>query len=45
MNPEENLSTTNHGRWNEEEEKQFVEALKSYGCDWKKIAECVQTRT
>ena len=33
------------GRWTEEEHELFLEALKKYGKEWKKIAGAVQTRT
>ncbi len=33
------------GRWTEEEHKRFVEALEKYGKDWKKVQQCVKTRS
>jgi len=40
-----NDSKERQGRWTSEERKRFVEALKEYGKDWKKIQEAVGTRT
>jgi len=34
-----------NGRWTKEEHKSFVEAIKVYGKNWKKVEECVGTRT
>jgi SHAQKYF class myb-like DNA-binding protein len=33
------------GRWSKEEHKRFVEALKMFGKDWKKVKEYVVTRS
>ena len=33
------------GRWTAEEHKKFVEALKKYGKQWKKVEEYIQTRS
>lgn len=34
-----------NGKWNEEEHLRFVEGLKLYHKDWKKVAKHVKTRT
>ncbi|TNV84049.1 hypothetical protein FGO68_gene4967 [Halteria grandinella] len=33
------------GRWTKEEHKKFVQALKNFGKDWKRVEEFVQTRS
>ena len=33
------------GRWTKEEHYRFLEALKLYGKEWKKVQEHVKTRT
>lgn len=33
------------GRWTSEEHKKFIEALKKYGKQWKKVEEYIQTRS
>ena len=33
------------GRWTDEEHSRFVEALEMYGKDWKKVQQCVKTRS
>ena len=33
------------GRWTNEEHKKFIEALKKYGKQWKKVEEYIQTRS
>jgi SHAQKYF class myb-like DNA-binding protein len=38
-------SDANTGRWTKAEHKRFLEALKLYGKDWKKVQEYVGTRT
>ena len=37
--------TYNDGRWSEEEHKRFLESLKLYGKDWKKVQSYVGTRS
>jgi len=42
------VSNTNerfNGRWTKEEHKLFVEAITAYGKNWKKVEECIGTRT
>lgn len=34
-----------NGRWSTEEHERFVEAIKVHGKNWKKVEECVGTRT
>lgn len=36
---------TNYGRWTEREHSAFVEGLRKYGRDWKKIGALIKTRT
>ena len=38
-----NNSTT--GRWTPQEHEAFLEGLKTYGREWKKVAKCIPTRT
>jgi len=38
-------SERQNGRWTKEEHQRFVEAIKAYGKNWKKVEECVGTRT
>ena len=38
-------STTSTGRWTREEHEQFLEGLKIYGREWKKVAKRIPTRT
>ena len=38
-------SGENTGRWTSEEHDFFLEGLRNYGKEWKKIAELIQTRT
>ena len=33
------------GRWSKEEHKRYIEALKMFGKDWKKVKEYVVTRS
>jgi len=33
------------GRWTSEEHNQFMHGLKLYGKEWKKVANCIPTRT
>jgi SHAQKYF class myb-like DNA-binding protein len=42
---EKESSNGNGGRWTKEEHELFLEALKLYGKDWKKVQEVVGTRT
>jgi SHAQKYF class myb-like DNA-binding protein len=35
----------NNGRWTKEEHERFVEAINTHGKNWKKVEECVATRT
>lgn len=34
-----------HGRWTKEEHEAFLEGLKKYGREWKKVADMIKTRT
>ena len=47
MNPIENTAQpeSNTGRWSKLEHQHFLEALKLYGKDWKKVQEYVVTRS
>jgi len=36
---------TSSGRWSQEEHEQFLEGLKVYGREWKKVAQRIPTRT
>jgi len=39
-------STTHHtGKWTEDEHERFLKAIKIYGNLWKKVKDCVGTRT
>ena len=42
---EEGLSKAKNGRWSIMEHVRFLEALKMFGKDWKRIEECVKTRS
>lgn len=42
--PNQNDKGLNVGRWSEEEHARFTEAVRSFGYDWKAIAESVGTR-
>ena len=44
----ESPTHSNHktnGRWTSEEHKKFIEALKKYGKQWKKVEDYIQTRS
>lgn len=38
-------STVNNGRWTPAEHEAFLQGLKVYGREWKKVATCIPTRT
>jgi SHAQKYF class myb-like DNA-binding protein len=40
-----NFDKYNTGRWKETEHKKFLEAICTYGNNWKKVQECIGTRS